>query len=88
MPKLIPILSPLPGNLVFAFSYVDQPDGQRYYHVIYNEALDEHKKSYQLVGAMYKLMKDYPFLVEPMLLVAQQAAEELSEPFTEILKQK
>ena len=84
---IIPIV-PLPGKLVFAFSFVEEKGGSRFYHVIYNDVLDEYKNSYQIVGAMYKLMKDYPFLIEPMLQVSQQAAEELSEPFEEILKQK
>lgn len=80
--------SPLPGQLIFAFSYEDCKDGSRFYHILYNEQLDEHNNAYQVIGGIYRLIKDYPQLIEPLLHVTHQAAEELSQPFDEILKQK
>ena len=88
MHKEVHIPFPIPGKIVFAFSFVEGKSGDRFYHVYYNEELDEHKGTYQICGAMYKMMKENPFLIEPMLHVTQLAAEELSEPFEEILKQK
>ena len=75
----------LPGHIVFAFSFVDDAKG-RFYHIAYDEEGDIYKGNSQLAGCIYKMMHDYPFLVEPILFAAQKAAEELSEPFNKILK--
>lgn len=88
MLKRTPII-PIKGTLLFALSFTDPKSGPRKYSIVYNENLDKEKDgTSQLVGAMYKMMSDYPELVEQMAHAVTLALSEMSEPFNEILKQK
>ena len=75
----------IPGHVIFAFSFVDEGKN-RFYHVAYDEQGDMYKGNSKLAGCMYKMMLDHPDLIEPILFAAQTALDELSQPFSEILK--
>ena len=71
------------GKLIFAFSV----DGDTY-HVFYDEDLAQGPGYNRVVGAIYKLMKENPDLIEDFLQAAVQASEELSLPFENILHER
>lgn len=68
------------GNIIFAFT---EDNGK--YHIIYNQDLDRGPGFHRSVGAAYRMMHDYPELVEEYLQAALKAAEEMSNPFNNIL---
>ena len=71
------------GNIIFAFS---EENGK--YHIIYDEELAQGQGFNRFVGAVYKMMKDYPELVEEVLYAALKASEEMSIPFKNILDER
>lgn len=71
------------GNLIFAFS---EENGN--YHIFYDEELAQGPGYNRLVGALFKMMKTYPELVEEVLQAALRASEDLSKPFNEILNER
>ena len=68
------------GNVIFAFS---EENGN--YHIIYDEVRDKGPGFSRTVGAAFKLMHEYPELVEEYLQAALKCAEEMSMPFNNIL---
>ena len=80
--------APIPGKVLFA-CYIESKDGvNTNNHVYYDQEADSYNGMSLLSGALYKTMKAYPALIEPILLVAQVAAEELSDEFIKQLKEK
>lgn len=71
------------GNIIFSFS---EENGN--YHIIYDEKLAQGPGFNRLVGAIYKMMKEYPELIEEVLQAALKASEELSQPFNQILDER
>lgn len=71
------------GNVIFAFS---EENGK--YHIVYDEALAQGDGFNRFVGAIYKMMYEYPELIEEVLQAATKAAEGLNEPFKEILHER
>lgn len=71
------------GNIIFAFS---EENGK--YHIIYDEELARGPGFNRFVGAVYKMMMQYPELVEEVLQAALKASEELSNPFNDILNER
>lgn len=71
------------GNIIFAFS----KDGDAY-HVYYDEDLAKGPGFNRVVGAIYRLMQQYPELVEEFLQASIKASENLSNPFNDILNER
>ncbi len=71
------------GNIIFSFS---EENGN--YHIIYDEELAQGPGFNRFVGAIYKMMKEYPELIEEVLQAALKASEELSQPFNQILDER
>lgn len=71
------------GEIIFAFSV----EGEEY-HIYYDELLAEGQECNRVVGAIYKLMQEYPELIEQVLQAALKASEELSIPFKNILNER
>lgn len=71
------------GNIIFSFS---EENGK--YHIVYDEELARGDGFNRFVGAVYKMMKEYPELVEEVLQAALKASEELSSPFNNILNER
>lgn len=69
--------NPIPGKLIFAFSYENADNGERKYHIVYNQEEDLYQNRSQLAGAILKLMDENPFLIEDFVLVSNTAANEL-----------
>lgn len=74
---------PIDGTIIFAFSV----DGEKY-RVYYNEELASGPGYNRVVGAIYKLMKENPDLIEDILQAAVKASEELTQPFDDILNER
>ena len=74
---------PIDGTIIFSFSV----DGEKY-HIYYNEDLAQGPGYNRVVGAIYKLMKENPDLIEEFLQAAVKASEELSLPFDNILHER
>lgn len=70
------------GQVIFAFS---EENGR--YHIVYNQDLDRGPGFHRSVAAAYKLMQEFPELVEEYLQAALKCAEDMSMPFNNILKQ-
>ena len=73
----------LKGELIFAFS----KEGEDY-HVYYDEYLAQGPGFNRVVGAIFKLMEQYPELIEQVLQAAIKASENLSSPFDNILHER
>ena len=71
------------GNIIFSFS-----EENGIYHIIYDEELAKGDGFNRFVGAIYKMMREYPELIEEILQAATKAAEELNEPFNDILNER
>lgn len=71
------------GEIIFAFS-VEGED----FHIYYDELLAEGPGYNRVVGAIFKLMKEYPELIEQVLQAALKASEDLSIPFNNILNER
>lgn len=71
------------GEIIFAFS----KDGESF-HVYYDEALADGPGYNRLVGAIFRLMREYPELIEQVLQAALAASEDLSSPFNDILNER
>ena len=74
---------PIKGTIIFAFSV----DGEMY-HVYYDEDLAQGPGYNRVVGAIYKLMRENPDLIEEFLQAAVKASEELTQPFDNILNER
>lgn len=72
------------GTIIFAFS---MEEGEKY-HVYYDGALAEASGYNRVVGAVYRLMKENPYLIEQFIQAGTKAAEELCEPFNKILNER
>ena len=71
------------GDIIFIFS----KEGD-VYHIIYDKQKDQDEGCSRFVGAIYKMMKEYPELVEEILQAVLSASEELSKPFKDILNER
>ena len=71
------------GNIIFAFS---EENGK--YHIVYDEERAQGHGFNRLVAAIFKMMKEYPELVEEILQAALKASEDLSTPFKNILDER
>lgn len=79
--------APIEGKIIFIYS-IDTPGSlQSKNHIYYDDDADNLLGIPMLPGALYKAMKAFPVLIEPILLMAQKAAEELSEQFVKSLKE-
>lgn len=65
---------------------VDEGDGQ--YRVIYNKELDSEQIVHKLPGALFLIMKQYPELIDEIIFACTKAADELAEPFNDILNER
>ena len=73
MPKI-----ELPGHVIFAFS-VEEKENARYYHIIYDEKGDMYKDHSQLAGGIYKLLQDYPYIMEDLIFVMNAFTKEMND---------
>lgn len=71
------------GNIIFAFS---EENGK--YHIVYDEDRARGPGFNRLVAALFKMMNEYPELVEEVLQAALKASEDLSKPFNNILNER
>ena len=72
------------GTIIFAFSV----DDENKYHVYYDGELAEAPGYNRVVGAVYRLMKENPHLIDQFIQVSTKAAEELCEPFNNLLNER
>lgn len=70
----------IPGHVLFAFSFEESRKGERHYHVLFDEDGDQYNGGSQFAGAVYKILHEYPHLIEEVLTVADLAAQELCMP--------
>ena len=70
------------GTIIFAFSQ----EGDSF-HVYYDEYLAQGPGFNRVAGAIFKLMQEYPELIEEILQAAVRASEDLSKPFNNILNE-
>ena len=75
-------IHPMPSKWETIFS-VKEKDGE--FKIVYDHDLDYTEKGHKLAGALYLLMKEYPELIEELLFAAGTSAENLSQPFNDIL---
>ena len=68
----------IPGHVLFAFS-VEKKESGRHYHIVYDEEGDLYKDHSQLAGGIYKLLQDYPYLLEDLIFVLNVVTQEMSE---------
>ena len=73
----------IPGHIIFSFS---EENGN--YHIMYDEQRAQGPGFNRFVGAVFKMMKEYPELIEEVLQATLKASEDLSEPFNNILNEK
>ena len=66
--------------------YVAERDGK--YKMIYDQILDSTEIVHKLPGALFVIMKQFPELIEEIILACTQAAEEIAQPFNDILNEK
>lgn len=73
----------LKGEIIFAFTHDEGG-----YHVYYDEVLASGPGYNRVAGAIYKLMQEYPELIDQVLQMSIKASEELSQPFNDILNER
>jgi len=66
--------------------YVAERDGK--YKMIYDQILDSTEIVHKLPGALFVIMKQFPELIEEIIFACTQAAEEIAQPFNDILNEK
>lgn len=71
------------GTIIFAFSQEGDD-----FHIYYDEYRAQGPGFNRVVGAIFKLMQEYPELIEDVLQAALKASEELSKPFNNILNER
>ena len=58
------------------------------YKVIYDQELDSTELVHKLPGALFLIMKQFPELIEEIIFACTQAAEDIAQPFNDILNEK
>ena len=66
--------------------YVAERDGK--YKMIYDQELDSTEIVHKLPGALFVIMKQFPELIEEIIYACTQAAEDIAQPFKDILNEK
>jgi len=70
-------------NTIFS---VAESDGK--YKIVYDRGLDSMELVHKLPGALFLIMKQFPELIEEIIFACTQAAEDIAEPFNDILNEK
>jgi len=61
-------------------------EGEGRYKIVYNKELDSEQLVHKLPGALFLVMNQYPELIEEIIFACTKAAEEIAQPFNDILK--
>lgn len=66
---------------------VKEKDGK--FKISYDSELDPNDDGHsKLAGSLYMLMRQYPYLIDEIIFAAKEVADELTQPFNDILNEK